>query len=282
MLKYLSKTSSKLMPLRHYWFNNSKIKALSVVFIAGFLSACSTTPRAIDFEEQNRSFTQVAQSPDAFAGSQVRWGGIVARVENLEKDTLVEIVNLPLDYRARPLANQQTGGRFIARIQGFLDPMIYKQGKEITVVGILSRAMPGMIGEHKVDFPVVDSSGHHLWQQRPSHQNVMVYSSWDPFWFSNVGYRWHYPYYSRPYFAPMYPRYRPIRYYNNNHYSAPTRAAPSPTNVSRPRPQQTQRQPSTSQAVRKPVVPSRPTRINPRTENWKIKTSKPRPHQKIK
>lgn len=265
--------------------NRSKLKALSAVFIAGLLSACSTTPSSIGFDEQSRSFIQVAQSPDAFVGSQVRWGGIVARVENLEKDTLIEIVNLPLDYRARPMANQQTGGRFIARVQGFLDPMIYQQGKEITVVGILSRAMPGMIGEHKVDFPVVDSSGHHLWQQRPSHHNVMVYSSWDPFWFGSVGYRWHYPYYSnpyysRPYLAPMYRApYRSIRYHNNNHYySTPTTAAPSPTNVSRPRPQQTQ--PSASQSVRKPVVPARPTRINPSA--YRVKPESPSESRRVK
>lgn len=274
------------------WFRS--LKLLSIVSVTGLLMACSTTPEKLNFDQNSVSFIQVAQAPDSFVGNQVRWGGIVARVENLEQDTLIEIVNLPLDRRARPMANQQTGGRFIARVQGFVDPLIYSQGKEITVVGILNQPMPGQIGQHEVNFPVVDSSGHHLWEQRQSYQHVSVFSTWDPFWFGNVGYRWHRPFYNR---YPRYP-YCPIHHtYHRAHNDANLihREAPSPTNVVRPRADYQDSQPNlnevrrqtlrerpvrveTPRQVRETDIPKSPRRIDPRVYEPKVKAPKtPRP-----
>ncbi|WP_223669131.1 Slp family lipoprotein [Kangiella shandongensis] len=177
------------------------LKLTSVLFGGALLAACATTPEQIAFEKPNLDFTQVAQSPQAYTKQEVRWGGIVARVENLEKDTLIEVVNLPLGRKARPVEGQETGGRFIARVPGFLDPMIYDVGKEITVVGKLAKPMPGKVGEHKINFPVVDTRGHYLWKKRPNYEYVEVYSAWDPYWF-----------YHRPYYWPYHYRYRVIRH----------------------------------------------------------------------
>lgn len=282
------------------WFSKPITKIASVAFGAALLSACSTVPETVGFEQQNTSFVRVAQAPEAFVGNQVRWGGVVARVENLEQDTLVEIVNLPLDSRARPLGNANTAGRFIARVQGFLDPMIYKQGKEITVVGILNDPMPGQIGQHRVDFPVVDSTGHHLWEKRPARVYVSTYSTWDPFWFGSIGYRWRYPYYG-------YPRYNycPIRggFYrdtlrgvrNGSIYSdTPYRVAPNtshrveesslnhqPVDVReverttiRQRPQ-TRIAPTKPIKINRPIVPATPRRMQPKIHRMKIPAPTP-------
>lgn len=177
------------------------VKLFSVLMGSALLAACASAPEQIAFEQPNLNFTQVAQNPAAYSEKEVRWGGIVARVENLEKDTLIEIVNLPLGRKARPVENQETGGRFIARVPGFLDPMIYEVGKEITVVGKLAKPMPGKVGEHKITFPVVDTRGHYLWKKRPNYEYVEVYSAWDPYWF-----------YHRPYYWPYHYRYRVIRH----------------------------------------------------------------------
>lgn len=173
---------------------NSSLKLSLLVAFAAALSACVHVPQSVQLEEPSSNFNQVAQQPAAFVGNQVRWGGIIARVENHEQDTLIEIVHLPLDGQTRPSATHQTGGRFIARVQQFLDPIIYAQGKEITVVGIVSEPLHGKVGEHEVNFPVVDTSGHHLWAKRKTHHHIDYYhSTWDPFWFYSRPYRW--PYY---------------------------------------------------------------------------------------
>lgn len=182
--------------MRHY------VKLLSISAMAGLLAACANVPESVEFEQQSVDFAQVAQSPSSYSGQEVRWGGIIARVENLEKDTLIEVVNLPLDRQARPLKDSHTGGRFIARVPGFLDPMIYQNGKEITFVGMLGEPMPGKVGKHEINFPVVDTRNHYLWKERPRREYVEVYSMWDPYWF-----------YHRPYHWPYYYRYRVIRDY---------------------------------------------------------------------
>ncbi len=289
-------------------FRKPLIKLSSVILGVGLLSACSLAPETVNFEQPNTSFVRVAQSPDSFVGSQVRWGGIVARVENLEQDTLVEIVNLPLDARARPVGDANTSGRFIARVQGFLDPLIYKEGKEITVVGVLNQSMPGKIGQHQVNFPVVDSSGHHLWKERESRVYVSSFSSWDPYWFGHVGYRWRSPYYgySRYNYCPIHGAFHhhSVRHsYRSRENHSHLNAAPGPTNRIQPLSEQgpnreeleraTLRQrdrqnvePNKPAQVRRPVVPENPTRIQPRIHKVKIPKPtpprNPRPMEKVK
>ncbi len=289
------------------WFSKPLTRVLSVVAGFSLLSACISAPETVDFDQPNTSFVRVAQAPDAFVGYDVRWGGIVARVENLEHDTLVEIVNLPLDSRARPLGNANTAGRFIARVQGFLDPLIYKQGKEITVVGILNDPMPGQIGQHQVNFPVVDSTGHHLWERRQSHQHISVFSSWDPFWFGHTGYRWRYPYYGYPRYnyCPTHGAFHhhTVRHSIRNHdrrSDSQLNAAPSPTHrlidrranvrdldggelrshstpiirqqapVIRQQVTETPRVIEKPQRIRERDIPKTPRRINPRVNEVKI------------
>lgn len=257
------------------WVNSNSIKLIASAFVLSLVTACSLTPKTLDFEQENVSFERVAQAPDMFVGTPVRWGGIVARIENLEKATLVEIVNLPLDSRARPVASQTTSGRFIARIQGFIDPMIYKQGKEITIVGILNDPMPGKIGKHSVNFPVVDSTGHHLWEQRRTHHHISTFSTWDPFWFGHVGYRWRYPYYGYPYYnyCPIHGvfHHHTIRHrvrHRNVQGDSDLNEAPSPTN----RIQQTP-----EDEVNRSEVPRTPRRMQPQVNRVKIpKPSPPR------
>ncbi|GAA4365388.1 Slp family lipoprotein [Kangiella marina] len=234
------------------------LKLTLSMFGGALLVACASTPQQIAFDEPNLDFTRVAQNPEAFTKKEVRWGGIVARVENLEKDTLIEVVNLPLGRQARPLASQETGGRFIARVPGFLDPMIYKQGKEITVVGMLSEPMPGKVGEHKINFPVVDTRGHQLWEERPNYEYVEVYSVWDPYWF-----------YHRPYYWPYRYRYRVIRHdYRHDRRRDLNRDALNPST------ENYRGVPVEPRARPKPNPPSNPTREVPRTTSDRVQKMK--------
>ena len=47
----------------------------------------------------------------------VRWGGAIASVENRRDETWIEIVE-------RPLNTDKSAGRFLARVDGFLDPAV--------------------------------------------------------------------------------------------------------------------------------------------------------------
>ncbi len=79
----------------------------------------------------------------------VRWGGLIARVDNQREETTLEIVEQPLDERGRPVADDESGGRFFARIPGFLDPAIYAVGRSIRPDSQLSG--PGDLRRGAVD-----------------------------------------------------------------------------------------------------------------------------------
>jgi outer membrane lipoprotein len=166
------------------------------------LSACAMQPP----EVINRgpisalTVTQVRAAADgAFAGSVVRWGGVITDVENLSDRTLVEVVSHTLATDGRPESDGTSDGRFIARFNGFVEPLTYKTGALLTVVGdVGDEAIVRPIGDYEYSFPVVNVSGAYLWAA-DSDTRVMpppwwYYDPW-PYYPRYYPHRWpHYPY----------------------------------------------------------------------------------------
>lgn len=168
--------------------------AVSALVASLFLVACaSQVPKVIREAPESKLSLSEARSGSAPAGAHVRWGGTIAKVENRQTDTLIEIVERPLDGEGRPTDGDRSGGRFIAKIAGFVDPAVYESGREITVVGNLAEPTTRKIGEYVYRFPVVEVTQHYLWPLRPA----VVYPPryYDPFWY-DPWYPWGpYPWY---------------------------------------------------------------------------------------
>lgn len=125
----------------------------------------------------------------------MRWGGTIAEVTNHAQDTWIEIVSRPLDGDGRPERTDQTDGRFIAKVKGFLDPAVYERGRELTVVGTFAARIDRPIGEHTYSFPIVAATQIYLW---PKPRPVAPYDPWADPWYSPwypYGYPWGWPYY---------------------------------------------------------------------------------------
>jgi len=96
----------------------------------------------------------------------VRWGGSIVRVENLaDQQTLLEIVSRPLRRNGRPVHNDRTYGRFLARVPEFLDPVIVEDGRDITFVGSLVARQQGNVGRAEYVFPVLDAQTYTYWKK---------------------------------------------------------------------------------------------------------------------
>lgn len=102
-----------------------------------------------------------------FVGSRVRWGGTIAAVENQPNESLIEVVGRPLQRDGRPRVTDATGGRFLARVAGFLDPAIYAKGRQFTVTGVVDGAVSRPIGEYPYRYPVVRAQAYYLWEPEP-------------------------------------------------------------------------------------------------------------------
>jgi len=170
------------------------------------LAGCATVPEPLrGGPQQSPDPAQVRAEPDQYAGVAVRWGGIIVNVENGPTQSEMEVVSRPLGDDARPLDTDQTSGRFLARINGFIDPMDYATGREITVVGVVKGVEQRNIGSHSYRYPIVEVTSQYLWPlSLPPMPDYYYYSPYYDPWYPFGPFYYPY-YYSYPYSYPAYP-----------------------------------------------------------------------------
>lgn len=174
-------------------------KLLYGVALSVLLASCSSRiPPSISTPVENSpEIRQVIANPAEFSSRKVRWAGVVLSTENTSGKTRLTIVEFPIYDNGRPRLSVDSAGRFIAEVDEFLEPLVYREDREITIVGRIDRIESGKVGEYLYDFPVVKVDEYYLWPKRKEYVDYP-----DPY------YR---PYYG-PYFYPHYP-FRPWPYY---------------------------------------------------------------------
>ncbi|QXO19170.1 MULTISPECIES: Slp family lipoprotein [Vibrio] len=140
----------------------SVITALAAALL---LSACATLPSQLTANSDNviSDYSRWSEI-DPASQAEVRLGGVIASVTNLADKTRIEIVNLPIDDVGRPSLTSEPQGRFVAYVNGFLDPITYGQGRLITLVGTTTSPEMGKVGEFEQMLPVMKASGYYLWK----------------------------------------------------------------------------------------------------------------------
>ena len=137
-------------------------------------------------------FQDVQKAPQKYINKNVLWGGMIIETDVKPNATFIKVIDRDLDYEKRPKEGDKSNGRFIVRYPGFLDPAIYKPGREITVIGTLSGVERQPVGEFQYTYLLVDSKHLHLWETRAKYRRPAY---WDyplmPF-----------PYSSYPYYPP--------------------------------------------------------------------------------
>ena len=193
--------------------NSSLMRLVSMVLCSFLLAACASIPEPIEYDFEDEIFLQdVQMNVINHKGEKVRWGGVITQVINNESDTWVEILALELNNSTRPTGDRNnSSGRFIAKVDHFLDPEIYKDGYSLTVLGTLDDAIDGKIGDFNYSFPVVQVEAHHLWSNNsyrrypyiaPGYWHYGHYPHWGfGYGYYGFGVRYNYGYY--PYY-PMY------------------------------------------------------------------------------
>ena len=171
------------------------MKLLSIVPVLMVCGGCAANPAASISQAivDDVSLTQARSAADAYMGSTVRWGGVVTEVENKADKTWVFLVGRVLRDDAKPITDSDSEGRFIASYNGFVDPLVYKSGRPLTVVGSIEGSTERAIGEYDYRFPVVAVRDSYLWDE-PVKTNI--YYAPSPFVYD---YRYYHPYpYHRP------------------------------------------------------------------------------------
>lgn len=159
------------------------------------LSACaSNIPAEIRQDlDHAPSIAQLRAAPDSYVGEQVRWGGVIEKLDNREQTSRLTIIAFPLSDQGEPLTSQPSSGRFIAVVNEFLEPLVYTRNRHITVRGSYNSTETQNIGEFLYAYPLISTEHHYLWPKR----QIARYNPYPPFWYHDPwlfrDHRWNNP-----------------------------------------------------------------------------------------
>jgi outer membrane lipoprotein len=167
------------------------------------LTACSSLPPSIENPPAfDLTYSYATQDPARYKNMPVRWGGVIAEVDNEQNASLVQVLSYPLNSYGRPMLDEKPQGRFVVKSTQFLDPLVYSKNSEITVAGTLTGTIDRTIGKKTMTLPLVLSSTLYLWP---------VYNYSDYYGYYGYGYGYPYGGYGGfGYYSPYYygfPRY---------------------------------------------------------------------------
>ncbi len=168
------------------------LKALTAITGLLALAGCATIPAPLagDFPD-----FLPEQATERSIGGNVRWGGVIVDAEPLADRTCVEVLSHQLDRNKRPVRSDRSYGRFLACRSGFLDPVVFSRGRDITVIGRIEDLVEGEIGEYRYRYPRLDAEVIYLW---PEVVERYYHDPWP----------WYGPWYYHPFHHPYHLPYR--------------------------------------------------------------------------
>jgi outer membrane lipoprotein len=136
------------------------VRLLTLILVLS-LCACSTKP-VIPVADRSLSPKEVAQGAIPPA-TDLQWGGVIIATRNLSQASEVEILAYPLDDQGLPTTSAASMGRFIARLDDYLEAADYTAGRLVTATGQFLEVRMGQVGEAEYRFPILNCDDLALW-----------------------------------------------------------------------------------------------------------------------
>ena len=184
-----------------------KINRFHIILLSCLLplfASCAPISKDLRKEAEPISFTEVFKNPEAYRGKIVIWGGEVIQTTNQKDGTsLIEVFQKPLDWEEEPERREPSGGRFMVLTERFIDPHIYREGREVTVAGEIIGEKTQLLGQMEYRYPLLLSKQIHLWRRIYYYYYpppYYPYYSYYPWWYYGPRYDgpwwwdWDYPY----------------------------------------------------------------------------------------
>ena len=176
-----------------------------------FLLSCAhvISSKYADVAVKNIPFAQFIKNTDAYVNELFIYGGIIADTKITAKGTEIEVVQTPLDKFGNIVDRDVSEGRFIISTPRFLDPLIYRKGRDIIIAGVLSGSQKKSLGEIEYVYPVFEIKEIYLYKED------IYYPYQYPFYRDGYPY-WYDPFYTMPGYYPYdpswYRQYDPLMY----------------------------------------------------------------------
>lgn len=143
-------------------------KTLALLLVSALLAGCAHIVSKEMREEAVKDLDEerLFQSPREFTGSFVILGGEIINSVNTEEGAIIEVLHRPLDRRGRPEATDESLGRFLVFKEGYLETAIYRQGRQLTVAGVVKGVRKGRLDEAPYYYPFIESRELHIIRRR--------------------------------------------------------------------------------------------------------------------
>ena len=145
------------------------------------------------------SLADLKKNPEAYESSLFILGGIIITTKATSEGSLIEALYVPVDSRGYLKAIGTSQNRLLALFpqeDGFLDPMIFSEYREVTFAGEFRGLREGRIEEMEYTYPFFIIKDLYLWDEQ------IAYDYW-PYYYEPYPYWWDYPHwwYGRPYWG---------------------------------------------------------------------------------
>jgi outer membrane lipoprotein len=166
-----------------------------LLVVSLLLFSCAPVLRKdlMDSAVRDFSFSDLKQNPEIYKGRLFVLGGIIANTKATAEGSLIEALYVPVDSRGHLKELGTSHARFLALLpkeSGFLDPMIFRPDREITLAGEFIGTREGKIDEMEYRYLFFRIEEVYLWEEK---------TYYSPYYYDP--YPWDYPYwwYDRPY-----------------------------------------------------------------------------------
>ncbi len=167
------------------------LSALVLILAAGCAQVFSD--KALRQVDPSITFGQLKSDVQPYRGKYVKVGGIIAGIKNSGEGSQLEIVQFNLGSDEVPNETAASGGRFLATTPEYLDNMIYRTGRPVTVIGEVKEMKTLPLDETQYPYPVIAILEIRVWRTVEAYQTYRPYE---------------YPYfYSSPWYGPYYWKY---------------------------------------------------------------------------
>lgn len=130
-----------------------------------------------------RGLAEIRANPDPFKGRTVILGGEIIETRNQPQGTTLMVLAKPLDAWDMPEARDESDGRFLVEVAGYLDPIVFARGRALTVAGPVMGVRTEPVGEALYSYVVLQGEEVHLWGRERYPPYSPPYGLWDdPFW----------------------------------------------------------------------------------------------------
>jgi len=137
--------------------------------------------------EPHVPFNTLVARADQFKGRTVILGGYILETRNLESETIIKVLQVPMRIGEEPDFKDRSEGRFLVYHRGFLDPEVYSKDRAITVAGEVIGTGTEEMSDSPILYLKLKYREIYLWPDYPTHS--YPYHSWP----------YPYPYYRYPY-----------------------------------------------------------------------------------